>query len=495
MAISNSIIFIKYFGVIACSIYLCAKALNYYKFTIMKILSLLFFATLLSASACLLKQVPFAIDVSIIFVLTLAIFYLFDTSIDVSIMLAITSYAINYSFFAVSSVITELIFLMIFRTKVINLALFFIIAIIQLLLIYIVFSLKRFRHGLAFLRSKEYTGVGLLLSGFIIYIIATIRIESINKSYYAILAFGAVVSIFGIISWWHNRLTKLYIEKNTQRKVNDLMGMLNEKEDKIKSLSDENERLSSLIHRDNKIIPAMGMAVRQYIDKMNHGLPNGSSYDGEAILQQLDDVMQDRYQAVIKAKNLSKIIPDVHVNSINDILQYMYLRASQHDIDYDVIVMCSVKYMVEHVLTELELSTILSDLLENAIVATSTCDYKKILIALAIRNSCYELEIQDSGVPFPKYIFERIGLQRATSHPDSGGSGIGLMTLFEILKKYRASLIIREFSHKQDSISKSITVCFNGKCEFCVQSYRANELKNEIIREGLKILPDSLPSC
>lgn len=421
---------------------------------------------------------------SIIFVRVLAKY-----RIDITTAAVIISYAVNYAVYVLSIGVTGTMLWLIYKPGQRNqLFVTVLILLFQLLLAYLPFTLKRLKNGLSFLQKKENSGIGLLISGIILFFSALLRTNFSNTLNYLFFTFGTVVCIFGIIFWWRNNLTKSYLEKNTKRQLDELNKLIADQTKLITELTKENERLSSLIHRDNKIIPAMGMAVRKYIGQSDQKFSDDSQ-EGEAIMKQLECLMKDRYEAIAKAKNLSKVLPNVNVDSINGVFQYMYLRAAQHNIDYDVIVVCSIKYLIENAITELELSTILSDLIENAIHATKSSDFKKIIVTIAVHNNFYEIDVQDSGVMFEAEILRKIGQKRVTNHKENGGSGIGLMTLFEILKKRKASLIITEYPPKTNSLSKSIKIRFDGQNECLIYSFRADQLKKAISREDLVFLP------
>ena len=489
MPILFSAISIKYIGIIICGIYFCLKILNYKAFSLVKIglfiLYSLFFGILVCSSTYFS---PFA-DIIVMAAMLVYVAFITKSKVKVVLPVAIISYVISYSFYLISIALAGILLYTARRSPQPDRILSLIALIFQILLSHIPFMFRRLKNGLPFFQNQNHSGIGLLISGMIVFFIALIRYDLPNKHNYIFLTLATVVCILGIIFWWRDFLTKLYLEKNTKRLIDELNRQLCAKDLSISNLEKENQRLANLIHRDNKIVPAIGMAVRKYAAQFDQNCPDNARREGDSLIGQLDILMKDRYDAVIQAKNLSKVLPDTHVEFINGILQYMYLRASQHNIDYDVLVFCDVKYMTQTLITELELSTILSDLIENAIIATSPRDYKKIVISIFACDQSYEIDIQDSGSPFEKAIFEKMGIQKATSHLQSGGSGIGLMTLFEILRKHNASLIIEEFRPSPDSLTKSIKIRFDNKSQFELLTYRADDLRAEICRKDIMILP------
>ena len=444
MTVESFTILVKYLGISICTLYMGLRVLNCRENLRSKVGLSALVSIFLGTGAYFIREYPFGADTLIIIIAIIFIKLLSKYRVEITATVAVMSYAVSYALFIFSTTTVAILTRMIWNQFPFNsLFLFVPILFFQASLAIIPFLFKRLKNGLTFLQNTENAGIGLLVSGLIIFLYSLVKVRSFSYAYYISFAVAAIICVLGIFFWWRNYLTKLYLEKNTKRKIDELDRELKEKSALITELKSENEKLSCLIHRDNKIIPAMGLLVKNYMELHHHNTA-GTNDEGEIILHNIEAILKDRYAIIMQAKNLSKTLPDVHVDSINGIFQYMYLRAAQHNIDYDVIVLCSIKYLIENIITELELSTILSDMIENAIIATSINDYKKILITISINNDAYEINVQDSGVLFEKEILANIGQRRITSHQNAGGSGIGLMTLFEILKKSNASLHITE---------------------------------------------------
>ena len=64
-----------------------------------------------------------------------------------------------------------------------------------------------------------------------------------------------------------------------------------------------------------------------------------------------------------------------------------------------------------------------------------------------------------------------MGKTRYTTHGDSGGTGIGLMTTFELIKVYSASFIINE-NFNYSPYCKKVSVCFDGLYQIKIHSNR-----------------------
>ena len=79
----------------------------------------------------------------------------------------------------------------------------------------------------------------------------------------------------------------------------------------------------------------------------------------------------------------------------------------------------------------------------------------------------------------------KMGSQRVTTHAGEGGSGIGLMTLFGILRTTGASFEIEEYPLGEENpdgkkYNKSVGVTFDGKGRLRLVTDRADELKQSL---------------
>ena len=81
-----------------------------------------------------------------------------------------------------------------------------------------------------------------------------------------------------------------------------------------------------------------------------------------------------------------------------------------------------------------------------------------------------------------------MGKKKYTTHKADGGSGIGLMVTWELLKKYQASLIIDENVFVDDVFTKKIMICFDKKNAYKLYSLRSEgELSYLKHRQDLQI--------
>ena len=96
------------------------------------------------------------------------------------------------------------------------------------------------------------------------------------------------------------------------------------------------------------------------------------------------------------------------------------------------------------------------------------------------------IEVADNGIPFELTSFANLGISQLTTHADTGGSGIGLMDIWKLKEKYRASLHITEYE-TATPYSKKISIIFNKKNLYSVETWRKEELEQISKRSDLLI--------
>lgn len=273
-----------------------------------------------------------------------------------------------------------------------------VIGIMQYILVHLPFQLKRLKKGMPFLYELNFNNAGFFLS---ICIIICVIIISTPYTLHTYIIMSSLFLIFPcallLISWWRAIITRNYRRKLQQFKMQKLKNELIQKEQEIARLLENNKALAQIIHRDNKLIPAMELAVNTFLQNQNTLSPQQLKEQGLALAAHLQTMSQER------KFNLT--------------------------------------------------------------------------------------EYQTNGQPFLPEIFQDFGLKAHTTHAGNGGSGIGLMDIWKLKKKYRASLVITEYAPGTYSYTKQISLIFDAKKHYIIQTYRRRELGQIRFRDDLYIFP------
>ena len=386
---------------------------------------------------------------------------------------------------------------------VVAVALPYISLVASLVFVGLFFNRKRLRAGFVFLYNRETRLVGVIFSVFIMVlrsfwgIIASYTTSDVGLALVGLFFLLAMnMCTVGIHFWWRNHMSLVYQQRLKESVIQECQAEMDEKDEAIKELSECNERLAHAVHRDNKLLPALYHAVNSFINGsvgIAQGIAEGEARaKGNQILADLEEIMQERKEMIASIQRGHTPLPSTGIERVDNVLNYAFQRATEKGIQFDFIAAANVaatniKDSAEAGITKQDLEALIAELLENALTAVGESPYKRILVTMGIVGDCLEITVQDSGMPFDLEILANLGVKKATTHADTGGSGIGYLSIFSILKQCQASLLIAEQAPEkpEDSekpqdhtFSKSIKVRFDGRSQFVIHSHRAAAIKS-----------------
>jgi hypothetical protein len=396
-------IIISHFFILICCFYCYCKILNLNDLFFRLRILFTFSALALACALCFIHFIVYPIAMFFI----LLTFYIFitlftKTNWHTSLNAAIISIAMSLVSFTISSFIfSTLVFLMYSYIDINNLVVIKLLnGFLQYFMIHIPFQFKRMKKGMPFLYDLQLNNIGTGISLLILmcYIAASISNTSDNNYLpFIIPLFLIFPCALLLISWWRAIITRNYRRKLQQFEMQKLKNELVQKEQEITRLLENNKALAQIIHRDNKLIPAMELAVNTFLQNQNALSPQQLKEQGLTLAAHLQTMSQER------KFNLT--------------------------------------------------------------------------------------EYQTNGQPFLPEIFQDFGLKAHTTHAGNGGSGIGLMDIWKLKKKYRASLVITEYAPGTYSYTKQISLIFDAKKHYIIQTYRRRELGQIRFRDDLYIFP------
>lgn len=466
--------YIKYFFMTVCSFYLFYKLLHL-SISKREIIIIVVFSTFVQIPNYYIHDcAPFMFIPFMFISFYILVLYFFKTNFNFAFVTSVLSYGLSYFTFFLSTVLLAPLCFQFIKQTAHQDTLFTIthlfIGVLQLLLASVPFRFSRLKKGMPFILQKSSNTAGVII-GIIILIAASFW--GINKKNDFLIALSIIcVAACGLflIIWWRRRLTRTYLEKLKLKEINELQ------EENLK-LKRENQELSKIIHKDNKLIPAMEMAVQEFIACCSKESPDrGMMQKSMVLLQELHTLSAERKGILSAYETQTVLLPPTGSVRIDSVLRYMQQKALAHDITFHFAVNCSLKYMINNLIDEDSLATLIADLTENSIIASKEQQTRNILLNLSIENKTYSLYIFDSGILFDPDVIIHLGKTRFTTHADTGGSGIGLMSILEIAQKHNASFCIDETVN--DALyTKKISIIFDSLNQICIMSSRA-ELHN-----------------
>lgn len=351
------------------------------------------------------------------------------------------------------------------------------ILIIMTLVIFSILKIKRLKNGLNFLINKASRTLTMFIVTFAaitIIIFTLLQNRNIKFVNTLVLLITIEMLIFFII-WLQSQITKHYKKNMRDRTISVQKAEIDEQTKLLEEVEAENLKLATAVHKYNHRLSSLELAMKSAI---SHNLNTEFADELSVMLKDTEDLSNSFAKECDVAKC---ILPLTNVPSIDNMFKYMQDEASKCNINFDLKINESINDLIDNIIPKDMFETLLGDHLRDAIIAVNASDnsYKSILTTLGLVDGCYELSIYDTGIEFQIDTLLKLGKEQVTTHKDSGGSGIGFITTFETLKTTKASLVIEEYSPETTNYTKSVNIRFDGKNQYRIYSYRADDIKKQ----------------
>ena len=394
---------------------------------------------------------------------------IFDkNTIGNSIFITIVSLTINYSIFIIATTIN---FIFNIITKLNNDYInIFVITLTQILLVMYFWKIKKLKYGIIFLQKstqKEYINVSILnISFIIIFSIVLLVNANINlaKGLLPYLIMYIVIMFITI----QKSLQLYYKQKLLVQELEETKKELENKKEELQNVEKENINISKKNHTLAHKQKSLEHKIEEMINKSEV-----SKEEAEELKRRLKEIGKDLYKEKETIELDKTGIPE-----IDDMMKYMQSECKKNKIEFEYQLKGNIYYMTNNLVSKEDLETLLADHIKNAIIAINHTNNlnRSILVRLGKIDENYGLYIYDSGIEFKPEIFEKLGKEPSTTHPDEGGTGMGFMNTFDTLRKYNASLTIEEYNKpNKDNYTKVLIIKFDGKKEFKIKSYQLKE--------------------
>lgn len=360
--------------------------------------------------------------------------------------------------------------------------------------VFFLFKIRRLSSGLFMSHSSILLHVGTFLS---IITLAIYTSEQLNNYTYSlthllrILLLTALLIIFFL--WWKVQITNSYRRKLLLLELSTLRTKNNEQQNYIHSIEAENQRLGKIIHKDNRIVNAMSDAVRDYLANYESALGDDFSEKGKRILAELDQLFDARQSLLDSDNSINSRICKTNRIGIDALLSYMQKEAASYQIELSFNFEPEFFNVMEKYISENNIVHLLSDLLENAVIATRYANAHKIELTLTVLNNIPAISVSDSGIAFEIDTYMNLGITNASTHLDSGGHGIGLIDIWNIKKNCLATLCIEELP-STSVFTKRISIMFDNKSRYIISSSRSADITAALNRADLTVLQQYVDS-
>ncbi len=387
------------------------------------------------------------------------------------IIITVFFLSINYILFFIAGTIC---FFMKFIIEMQNdLIEFIYIIIIYTLLVYLFTKIKRFKRGFSFLKIKlqdEYLEI-LILNISIIILFCIIILSNYTKEMTSDVGLSFI--IFSIIMFItiQKSLQLYYKQKLQQKELEETKEELAKAKQEIKELEQENLNFSKKSHS----IAHKQKALEYKLDQL---LSNNEIAEEIDIKDRIKEISKE-----IQNEDTTIELTKTNIEEIDDMLKYMQSECEKNKINFELQVNGNIHHMVNKFIAKENLEILLADHIKNAIIAINYSENinKSILVKLGLIDGFYSIYIYDTGIEFEIKTLLNLGQVPSTTHADNGGTGMGFMNTFDTLNKYKASIIINEYGKpSKDNYTKYITIKFDNKNEYKINSYRSEEIEKQL---------------
>ena len=455
-------------------------------------IKVLTFSISISGVIALLFNSNKSLGLIILFILFFLIMKIFEKQNTIQTYVnALFSFAFSFIVFSFSIIIISLLFLP-FHCEIHQLPWHIIhtlIGITQFSIIYFCFHVPRLQKGMLFLHYLPSGNIGFTLSiTIVMLIIMANQIETKTDSLFLSLFSFILISAFLLIYWWNYHITQTYRKFLRRNELDSLNLLLEERNQQIIYLKNENDKLARIIHKDNKIIPALSMTIIDSHENKTE-LDLSKLESDSSLYTKLKQLYAERTETLEKYQREILRLPQTSFDSINAVLSFMQSESLNAGIPYEVVLLDNLDSTIPAEITENDFTHILSDLLVNAVNACRDVPSASIQVYLGKMKYISTIKICNTGNIFNIETLKNLGLVRHTTHANTGGSGIGLMDIWKIKEKYKATLLIDEIADASLSeIYTHVNLLFNHKNHYIIQSDRHKELSAYINRPDIMIL-------
>ena len=480
---------IKYLYLSSCSFYQYSKLRNEKIFEVRKILIEIFATIICVIEYLLLINKINGLYINIINMITqcIACKYFYNENNKSIITSILISNALTNIIFVISMFIETAVkrfFTFDWDYGIVDLL---IIVVIGIVINIAMFKIRRINKGFQFLKEKinnEYLDIIMINIS-----IGVIFIYSLFGTYYGdltihIMITFLIVSVIMIVMI-SKTIALAYKQKQLEKNLAEDDKIIKQKDAEIESLSKEKFEISKVSHEFEKRIKALELKATSNM--------NMEVSEENDLMKQINNLSKE-YSTKLKQIKGSDKLKKTEVAEIDNMFEYLQNECEKSNIEFYLNINCDVNNMIDKVIAKNKLETLIGDLGTDAIhaVTMSKNNYKSIVTIIDKQEDIYLISMSDTGVEFKIDTLLKLGLEPATTHKEDGGSGIGYITTFETLNETKASLIIEEKNNESENeYTKTITIKFDGRNEYKIISYRADEIRKKqkdsrIIVENIK---------
>jgi signal transduction histidine kinase len=354
-----------------------------------------------------------------------------------------TSYAVSHILYIVSTAIASLIFVFALGVRGENIWLLSSIFAINVSFMLIICTAK-FRIAVAY--SKNIASAGTAIVGVVLILYGILRDDRTTTMDFLLPFSGVILCGLGLY-WWIKKESIDTLKEKQSEKQNARLQTAIDHSSKV-CLS-----LEKALHTSSKKLPAYQGVVESLIAQIENPTVRQKALN---TLREVNTSALAEFSQEITWEVEKVAFPTTEIALVDAIIDFYRRRAILHGIDFELNIDGDVRKITEIILQS-QLETLVSNLLDNAIIAVRKSGVDNGRITARLWES--GLSVEDNGESFRESVLADLPRCRETLIPDEeSGGGIGLVTMFEITNECRASVEITESNG-----IKSVTVRFDSE--------------------------------
>lgn len=347
------------------------------------------------------------------------------TKYKYSVVLTFISLTITYLIYMISIAFTAVSLKLVYKDIPESSILILLIGMcIEIFVINLLFKMKRFKNGIPFLKNEEKVNnigiIGVIFIGIVLIIYSIIP----NTTHTRYIFIGLAIEAICLFIWIKKKITKYYKQKLKEQTVADLQNEIKEKDSRINEILEENKAIATINHKYSSRIKALEefssriVSKPELVEKMKTELGEDYTEFAEQIKRISQEYSNEMRTKVIK----ENAIPKTGIFGIDTLLEHMSTEATKSNISLDVKINASLNYMVENIISESALETLLGDHIKDAIIAINCSNNtnRRILVVISIVDKCYEINFYDTGIEFEIDTLIKLGKEQITTHKETG---------------------------------------------------------------------------
>lgn len=296
--------------------------------------------------------------------------------------------------------------------------------IMEYVILHLLFKMKRFKNGIPFLKNEEKVNnigiIGVIFIGIVLIIYSIIP----NTTHTRYIFIGLAIEAICLFIWIKKKITIYYKQKLKEQTVADLENEIKEKDSRINEILEENKAIATINHKYSSRIKALEEFSSRIVSKPEivEKMKTEFGEDYTAFAEQIKRISQE-YSNEMRTKVIKEnAIPKTGIFGIDTLLEHMSTEATKSNISLDVKINASINYMVENIISESALETLLGDHIKDAIIAINCSNNtnRRILVVISIIDKCYEINFYDTGIEFEIDTLIKLGKEQITTHKETG---------------------------------------------------------------------------